>query len=923
MALSINTNISSLTAQRAIADSKNDLETAMERLSTGSKINSASDDAAGLAMAQRMTAQIKGLNMAIKNSNDGIAMTKSIEGAITEVSDMLQRMRELSIQAANGTNSATDRTYLQDEVNLLIQEITRVSANTRYNGSLILDGTFINKQLQVGIEEGEHITFSVDSVAANQIGAHTLVGNGVNPEDPAAQPPVNPVTIEEDIEIFGYLGTKVIEASSQDTAKETAVKVNLSTADTGVRAYAKTFAALSSSDGQSRTYNLKINGYQTGNFVISSTDVNDAVESINRISGASGVTATAQNNKIVLFDADGDDITIENTKSGAEFVDLVVEKLGEDGNVTNVIGDPVSLAQGSISTISGVQAVYNASAGTLANYSGDTVISDGTNSITVTHATAPADLDALVTAIQAATGYSDLLFEVAANSDGTSLDFTYKTAGAVSTAPTFTQAGANDEAGATPAIYNVAVGTLANYSGNTVLSDGTNSVTIDHSGSTIGAAVAEIENIQVRGASAFAGTTTLSDGTNSITVDHSSTSPDDLADLIADLQGATAAAEVKTVTHGTLSDYDGDVVLSDGTNSITLDFSTGAPANTAALVTAITSHNNYGALAFTVTANGTSGLTLTAKTADSTGISPTFTADGATDEGTVATTTTGSDAYADLGFTIAIGTDGVSIDATAATAGAAGISATLTSSSGGTVSAATVGTAGKDVTTLAELVTQIQGATGYGDLAFTVAAGSDGSSLDLTYKADGAQSTAPTLDNATAADEGTASATQTGANGAVTQTIAGSVSGDATRISGTLKFVSAASFSVEQAGNLNGDSGYFAAGSQTATLVDLTQIKISTEAGASDAISIIDAALDKVAQMRSDLGAIENRMDHTISNLMNIAEKTADSRSRLEDADFALESARLAKNQVLQQAGTSMLSQANQMSQLVMELLRG
>ena len=103
----------------------------------------------------------------------------------------------------------------------------------------------------------------------------------------------------------------------------------------------------------------------------------------------------------------------------------------------------------------------------------------------------------------------------------------------------------------------------------------------------------------------------------------------------------------------------------------------------------------------------------------------------------------------------------------------------------------------------------------------------------------------------------------------------------------------------------------------------MTQVKISTEAGASDAISIIDAALDKVAQMRSDLGAIENRMEHTISNLMNIAEKTADSRSRLLDADFALESARLAKNQVLQQAVTSMLAQANQMNQLVMELLRG
>ena len=331
MSLLINTNVASLTAQRAIAGSQNELTTAMERLSTGSKINSASDDAAGLAMSQRMTAQIQGLNMAIKNSNDGIAMTKSIEGAIAEVSDMLQRMRELSIQAANGTNSASDRTYLQDEVNLLIQEVTRISANTRYNGSLILDGTFINKQLQVGIEEGEHITFSVDSIAAKQIGAHTLVGNGVNPETPGATAPNNPVTTDEDIEIFGYLGSKTVESSSQDTSKEVAEKVNLLTAETGVKAYAKTYAALSSGDPAARTYNIKINGYQTGNFIISSTDVGDAVDAVNRISGSSGVTAKVENNKVVLFDADGDDITIENTKVGTEFVDLVVEKLGEDG----------------------------------------------------------------------------------------------------------------------------------------------------------------------------------------------------------------------------------------------------------------------------------------------------------------------------------------------------------------------------------------------------------------------------------------------------------------------------------------------------------------------------------------------------------------------------------------------------------------
>ena len=177
MALVINTNVSSLTAQRALAESNTDLQTAMERLATGSKLNSAADDAAGLAMVQRMTAQVRGLAMAVKNANDGQALTQSIEGALGEVSDMLQRMRELALQAANGTNSSADRSFLQSEVNLLIQEISRVSGNTRYNGELILDGTFLNKTLQVGIEEGENIIFSVESVASEMIGAPTIIGD--------------------------------------------------------------------------------------------------------------------------------------------------------------------------------------------------------------------------------------------------------------------------------------------------------------------------------------------------------------------------------------------------------------------------------------------------------------------------------------------------------------------------------------------------------------------------------------------------------------------------------------------------------------------------------------------------------------------------------------------------------------------------
>ena len=162
MSMVVNTNVSSLTAQRALAESASMLDKAMARLSSGSRINSASDDAAGLAIVQRMTAQINGLNMAIKNANDGISLTQSIEGALVEVSDMLQRLRELAVQSANDTNTNTDRAFLQEEVNLLIAEITRVSSNTRYNQMTVLDGTFTNKIMQVGTEGGEVIQFSVD-----------------------------------------------------------------------------------------------------------------------------------------------------------------------------------------------------------------------------------------------------------------------------------------------------------------------------------------------------------------------------------------------------------------------------------------------------------------------------------------------------------------------------------------------------------------------------------------------------------------------------------------------------------------------------------------------------------------------------------------------------------------------------------------
>jgi flagellin len=170
MSLVINTNVASLNAQRSLATSGSELKTAMERLSSGKKINSAADDAAGFAIAERMTAQIRGLNMATKNASDGLSMIATVENATNDITDMLQRVRELAVQSANDTNSSTDREYLQKEVDSLMNEINRVASQTVYNGATVLDGTKTSQQIQVGTDSGQSIAFSINAVDTDSLG---------------------------------------------------------------------------------------------------------------------------------------------------------------------------------------------------------------------------------------------------------------------------------------------------------------------------------------------------------------------------------------------------------------------------------------------------------------------------------------------------------------------------------------------------------------------------------------------------------------------------------------------------------------------------------------------------------------------------------------------------------------------------------
>ncbi|MBJ7549117.1 flagellin [Marinomonas ostreistagni] len=183
MALYVNTNTSSLNAQRQLMSSGNTLDTAYQRLSSGLRINSAADDAAGLQISNRLTSQVNGLNQAVRNANDGISLAQTAEGAMDETTNMLQRMRTLAIQSANGSNTDKDRVALQQEMEQLAEEINRVASTTTFGGQNLLDGTY-SGTFQVGADANQTISFSMtgtggaDSIDLSGNGGFTVSGLG-------------------------------------------------------------------------------------------------------------------------------------------------------------------------------------------------------------------------------------------------------------------------------------------------------------------------------------------------------------------------------------------------------------------------------------------------------------------------------------------------------------------------------------------------------------------------------------------------------------------------------------------------------------------------------------------------------------------------------------------------------------------------
>jgi flagellin len=382
----INTNIASLNSQRNLNTSQTQLATALQRLSSGLRINSAKDDAAGLAIAERFTTQIRGLNQAARNANDGISLSQTAEGALGELTNNLQRIRELAVQAANSTNSASDRAALDQEVQQRLAEVDRIASQTSFNGQKILDGTFGNASFQVGANVGETISISLStSMKGADIGSYV---NSSSTESVAVTPTetqtVGTITATTDVGSYtgvtssnfdgsnfsingtfindstDYAGSATEQGAGSAYAKAAAINASgvagVSASATNVLTFSAVggtpgtddFLALTTvGTGSDIAYELTINGQAVFTKAIdAATDevsIDEVVAAINDFTSDTGVSASNVGGDLQLTAADGRDITIgesildTGTSTVAQTVGTSVFGAFDAGGATNEI----------------------------------------------------------------------------------------------------------------------------------------------------------------------------------------------------------------------------------------------------------------------------------------------------------------------------------------------------------------------------------------------------------------------------------------------------------------------------------------------------------------------------------------------------------------------------------------------------------
>jgi len=769
MALVINTNVASLNAQRQLNSSGADLDQATERLSSGQRINSAKDDAAGLAISNRMTSQIRGLDQAIRNANDGVSLIQTAEGALQESTNILQRMRELAVQSANGIFSDSDRQTLDAEVQQLTEELNRISETTSFNGQRLLDGSLGNIDLQVGDQANQTITLNIQKISADTLGlgstSSDLSGGAIN----------DGATIDD--------GDVLINGQALNSATISNQNLNAVLNDINDNV-----------EGVSATGFNVFEATGTGDGVLGSGDSFDIV------------VGSVDNSAATTFTIGGTDIT---TSSRDELVDLINNKT--NGAVTASFSEGGSLI---LSNDTGGEITVNNFLGTVD--AGTTGFGDGNNqtgSIALT-----SDDGGDITITKGANGM---------DADLAALGFNQ----------------------------------------------------IDGPGQVLGDALASGDPGQ--GTALAAGDLTI----NGTVI--SATGADNLATKVENIN---AVSDTTGVTASVAAEETYDI---DTSRLSTEVVSSGAGATTANDVFSINGVD--------VTLSGTTveeAVSDINALSDDTGVTALLQDDGELalfGSGPITLADETNTPLADLGLTAA--TTNAAVPSGAGSLSINSVEVSLTDIS--------------DVQTVIDDINAEQGNTGVraslddsGELQL-----SSTSSIRLALGQTQGQTSADVLGvNFTDSDTDNRFSDEV-------ITIDPRISLDSANEASVSIEVTANGATATGLSNLNTELGAAVTGSA------ISNISIATQEGAQDAIGAIDQAIDTIGSVRADLGAANNRLDFTTSNLANISEKTSAARSRIVDADFAAETAALSRSQVLQQAASAMLAQANARPQQALQLL--
>jgi len=348
----INSNIPSLTAQRNLNTSQSDLNTSLQRLSSGLRINSAKDDAAGLAISERFTAQIRGLNQAARNANDGISLAQTAEGDMAAITNNLQRIRELSVQSANATNSASDRAALQLEVSELVSEIDRVASTSAFNGVKLLDGSFSAQQFQVGANAGETVTISsIASARIDSVGQSSTASATSSVAVSAALTAVDDLTINgENVGVVARDAAAMATAISATSTDVSATAANSQVIAFGVaegtpaEATTLTQATLGSftqadASAANEVFTIKIDGvtlYEEtaadAAAVVSLADIDTGIGAFNNLGNGTTISGALDDGDFLITKADGSDVTVTIESN------FVTDNGSFDGTLTSANG---------------------------------------------------------------------------------------------------------------------------------------------------------------------------------------------------------------------------------------------------------------------------------------------------------------------------------------------------------------------------------------------------------------------------------------------------------------------------------------------------------------------------------------------------------------------------------------------------------